>query len=179
MGKKASSFKLMGKINNPGGCHVTVTLGRTDQVSQKTARAEAQEIRLKPSRGEDPRRMKTEVPTLARALERWRSLDRMEDRVRRVCWIVMLLCGLRCGDARSIKWEHIDADGVLTVPSPKGGEAKAFKLPLPRFVRQELEEVRELTRPLWSPDVFASATAKSGHIEQMCRTSTSIMRPTA
>jgi hypothetical protein len=53
VGKKASSFKLMGKINNPGGCYVTVTLGRTDQVSLKTARAEAQEIRLKLSRGED------------------------------------------------------------------------------------------------------------------------------
>ena len=71
VGKKASSFKLMGKINNPGGCYVTVTLGRTDQVSLKTARAEAQEIRLKLSRGEDPRRVKTEVPTLAQALERY------------------------------------------------------------------------------------------------------------
>ena len=44
--KKASSFKLMGKINNPGGTDVTVSLGRTDQVSLKTARAEAQEIRF-------------------------------------------------------------------------------------------------------------------------------------
>ncbi|KKM62301.1 hypothetical protein LCGC14_1523090 [marine sediment metagenome] len=277
VGKKASSFKLMGKINNPGGTYVTVTLGRTDQVSLKTARAEAQAIRLKLSKGEDPRRVKTEVPTLAQALERyldsrpdlsprtkhwyrekvegslkklkntrmdaidretvralheritrtsgaygangamrvlklllndtartfdlppnvvtravklnketprdwavapndmptlWKALDGMEDRVRRCCWIVMLVCGLRSGDARSMKWEHIDADGVLTVPSPKGGEAKAFKLPLPRFVRQELEEIRALTRPLCSPFVFASPTAKSGHIEQMCRTTT-------
>ena len=40
---------------------------------------------------------------------------------------VMLLTGLRSGDARSMKWENLDQDGVLTVPSPKGGEAKAFK----------------------------------------------------
>jgi hypothetical protein len=30
----------------------------------------------------------------------WHSLDGMEDRVRRVCWIVMLLCGLRCPHTR-------------------------------------------------------------------------------
>lgn len=62
VGKKASSFKLMGRINNPGGTYVTVSLGRTDQVSLKTARAEA--IRLKRARGEDPRRVKLEVPTV-------------------------------------------------------------------------------------------------------------------
>ncbi len=100
----------------------------------------------------------------------WRQLDGLEDRVRRCCWLVMLLTGLRSGDARSMKWEHLDHDGVLTVPSPKGGEAKAFKLPLPRFLVQELGEVRDLTRPLESPFVFPSSTSKSGHIEQMCRT---------
>ena len=71
VGKKASSFKLMGRINNPGGTYVTVSLGRTDQVSLKTAHAEAQAIRLKLARGEDPRRVKLEVPTMIEALERY------------------------------------------------------------------------------------------------------------
>ena len=84
----------------------------------------------------------------------WRQLDELEDRVRRSCWLVMLLTGLRSGDARSMKWENLDQDGVLTVPSPKGGEAKAFKLPLPRFLVQELGEVRDLTKPLESPYVL-------------------------
>ncbi len=101
--------------------------------------------------------------------ELWRSLDAMEDPVRRACWMVMLLTGLRSNDARSMRWEHLDADGVLTVPSPKGGEAKAFKLPLPRFLLQELEAVRQYTRPLESLFIFPSATSKSGHVEQMCR----------
>ncbi|MBV1866256.1 MAG: tyrosine-type recombinase/integrase [Rhodobacteraceae bacterium] len=99
----------------------------------------------------------------------WQRLDQMEDRVRRACWLVMLLTGLRSSDARSLKWEHLDRDGVLIVPSPKGGEAKAFKLPLSRFLIQELAEIRDLTRPLESPFAFPSATSKSGHIEQMSR----------
>ena len=60
----------------------------------------------------------------------WQQLDELEDRVRRGCWLVMLLTGLRRGDAQTMKWEHLDQDGVLSVPSPKGGEAKAFKMPL-------------------------------------------------
>lgn len=62
------------------------------------------------------------------------------------------------------------ADEVLTVPSPKGGEAKAFKLALPRALVQELGEVRDLSAPLESPFVFASPTSRSGHLEQMTRT---------
>ena len=67
----ASSFKLMGRINNLGGTYVTVSLGRTDQVSLKTARAEAQAIHLKLARGEDPRRVKLEVPTVIKSLNRF------------------------------------------------------------------------------------------------------------
>lgn len=69
-----------------------------------------------------------------------------------------------------MRWEHLDADGILTIPSPKGGEAKAFKLPLPRFLIQELEAVRDLTLPLESPFVFPSATSVSGHVEYFART---------
>lgn len=102
--------------------------------------------------------------------EMWRRLDAMEDRVRRGCWLTMLLTGLRSKDARSMQWEHLDADGVLTVPSPKGGEAKAFKLPLPRLLVQELAAVKDLTAPLESPFVFASPTSKSGRVEHFART---------
>jgi integrase len=69
-----------------------------------------------------------------------------------------------------MRWEHIDADGVLTVPSPKGGEARAFRLPLPRRLLQVLERVRQETAPLESAFVFPSATSRSGHAEEMRRT---------
>jgi integrase len=276
VGKKSASYKLVGRINDGTDRYVSVVIGRTNEVSLKSARERANELRLILRRGEDPRAPKNTVPSLndvadsyfstrglelsprtlgwykqkvdgplsplkkipvdqidratVRALHEkltrksgpcgangamrvlkllindaarthdlppnpvtrgvrmnqekardwavgpddmpllWKQLDSLEDRVRRGCWLTMLLTGLRSGDARSLKWEHLDQDGVLTVPSPKGGESKAFKLPLPRFLVQELGEVRELTRPLESPFAFPSSTAKSGHIEYMCRT---------
>lgn len=102
--------------------------------------------------------------------EAWRCLGAMEDHNRAACWTVMLLTGLRSHDARSMRWEHLDADGVLTVPSPKGGADRAFRLPLPRYLLQVLERVRQETAPLESPFVFPSITSKSGHIEEMRRT---------
>lgn len=276
IGKKSSSFKLVGRINDGTDRYVSVVIGRTDEVSLKSARERAVELRLALRRGDDPRTPKAAVPTLQQALGRyvdaranelsprtlawyrsqthgplsslrklpvdridreqvrnlhekitrkngpyrangamrvlklllndvarsydlppnpvtravrmnkerprdwavgpnempdlWSKLDGMEDRVRRMCWLTMLLTGLRSKDARSMKWEHLDDDGVLLVPSPKGGADKAFKTPLPRLLIQELGEVKELTKPLESPFIFPSTTSKSGHIEEMRRT---------
>ena len=276
VGKKSASYKLMGRINDGTDRYISVIFGRTNEVSLKSARERAKELRIALRRGDDPRAPKNAIPSLnavaesyfatrgqelspqtlkwyrqkiegplstlkkipvdridratVRALHEkitrkagaygangamrvlkllindaarthdlppnpvtrgvrmneeksrnwavgpddmpllWRQLDGLQDRVRRCCWLTMLLTGLRSGDARSMKWDNLDQDGVLTVPSPKGGEAKAFKLPLPRFLIQELGEVKCLTRPLESPFVFPSSTSKSGHFEQMCRT---------
>ncbi|WP_127900558.1 tyrosine-type recombinase/integrase [Solirhodobacter olei] len=274
VGKTGCSYKFVGRINDGTDRYVSIALGRTTDLSLRSARERSTELRLALRRGTDPRTPKVSVPTVAEALERylagrpdlspathkwyrekitgplksvarlpadridreavrtlherltrrcgpygangamrllklvlndvarthdlppnpvsrgvrmnretprdwavppeempllWRRLDAMEDRVRRGAWLVMLLTGLRSHDARSMRWEHLDADGLLAVPNPKGGEAKAFRLPLPRLLRQELEEVRELTRPLESPFVFPSPSAKSGHIEQQRR----------
>lgn len=275
VGRSSASYKLVGRINDGTDRYVSVVIGRTDEVSLRTARERAKELRLALRRGDDPRTPRRSVPTLDEALDRylasrgselspktaewyrskvegplqplrklpvdridreavralhekitrrrgaycangamrvlkllindvarthdlppnpvtrgvrmnreaprdwavgpeempllWRRLDALEDRVRRACWLTMLLTGLRSGDARSMRWEHLDADGVLLVPSPKGGESKAFRLPLPRLLIQELGEVREITAPLESPFVFASGSSKSGHIEEMRR----------
>lgn len=276
VGKKSASWKLVGRINDGTERYVSIIIGRADEVSLKTARTRATELRLALRRGEDPRRQKVVVPTVEQAMERyiesrgkdlrprtvefykgklktglgtlmklpvdrvdrdmvralhekltkkngpaaangsmrimkmlwndvarthdlppnpvsravrlhretprdwavspsempelWRRLDTIEDRLRRAAWMTMLLSGLRCGDVVNMRWEHIDEDGVLTLPSPKGGERKAFKLPLTRLVLQELEHVRQLTKPLESQWVFASSLSKSGHIEEMRRT---------
>lgn len=116
---------------------------------------------------EAPRQWALDAAALTTA---WRALDRMDDQLRAACWTVMLLTGLRSHDARSMMWEHLDVDGVLTVPSPKGGEARAFRLPLPRRLLQVLEKVKQDTAPLASHFVFPSAASKSGHIEEMRRT---------
>jgi integrase len=271
--RRGASYKHVGRINDGTGRYVSVTIGRADDVSLRTARERSTGLRLALRRGEDPRTPKASVPTLAEAMDRylegrpdlspetvkwyrqklagslkslaklpadridreqvrslhekltrtvgtygangamrtlklllndvarthdlppnpvsravrmnkeeprdwavgprempalWRRLDSMEDRVRRACWLLMLTTGLRCSNARSVRWEHLDADGVLLVPRAKSG--RSFRLPLPRLTIQELEEVREITRPLESPFVFASASSESGHIEQMRRT---------
>ncbi|KHQ53593.1 tyrosine-type recombinase/integrase [Mameliella alba] len=273
VGRRGASYKHVGRINDGTGRYVSVTIGRADDVSLRTARERSTELRLALRRGDDPRTPKANVPTLTEAMERyldgrpdlspetvkwyrqklagplkslaklpadridreqvralherltrtvgaygangamrtlklllndvarthdlppnpvsravrmnreeardwavapaempelWRRLDAMNDRVRRACWLLMLTTGLRCSNARSVLWEHLDADGVLLVPRAKSG--RSFRLPLPRLVLQELEEVREVTRPLESPFVFASPSSTSGHVEQMRRT---------
>ncbi len=276
VGSKSSSYKLVGRINDGSDRYVSIVIGRTDEVSLRTARERAAELKLALRRGEDPRAPKRTVPSLRKAWERyketrgvelqpstiawyeekvlgvlkpildipldkldretvralhekitkkngpygangamralkavyndaartqdlppnpvsravrmnkeaprkwaldasglkeaWRCLDEMEDQVRAACWTVMMLTGLRSHDARSMRWEHLDEDGVLTVPSPKGGAERAFRLPLPRRLLQVLERVRQDTVPMESPFVFPSATSKSGHIEEMRRT---------
>lgn len=270
VGKGSCSWKLVGRINDGSKRYVSVVLGRTDELSLKSARDEATRVRLELRRGVDPRQVKTRVPNVEEALDRylaarphlsprtvswyrgklegplasvrkvpvdklgrdqvralheklskttpvgangamrtlkaiindvarshdlasgnvvsravrlnrerarnwavapedmpalWRDLDRMEDRIRRAVWLTMLTTALRSHDARSMRWEHIDADGVLTVPCPKGGEERAFKLPLTRFLLQELEGL-----PRFGPFVFASATSRSGHVEELRRT---------
>ncbi|MEE4188737.1 MAG: tyrosine-type recombinase/integrase [Roseobacter sp.] len=97
----------------------------------------------------------------------WRRLDDMENSVRRACWLLMLTTGLRSGNARSAKCEHLEDDGVLFVPRAKSG--RSFHLPLPRFTIEELGELRELTKALESPCLFPSPTSRSGHTEHMCR----------
>lgn len=276
VGSKSSSWKVMGRINDGTDRYLSIILGRTNELSLKTARERAIEIKLALRRGEDPRKPKSTVPTLAEALDRylagrndlsprtaewyrakvegplsslarlpvdridreavrslhekitkksgaycangsmrvlklllndvartfdlppnpvsravrmnketprqwavgpeelsalWKHLDTMDDRVRAACWMTMLLTGLRSHDARSMKWEHLDQDGVLTLPSPKGGPSKAFRLPLPRRLLQVLAQVRDETKPLESPYVFPSTSSKSGHVEQLRRTS--------
>lgn len=276
VGSKSSSYKLVGRINDGSERYVSIIIGRTDEISLKTARDKAAELKLALRRGEDPRAPKRSTPSLRTAWERyretrgpelqpstlvwyeekvlrvlkpildvpldkldretvralhekitrkngpygangamralkavyndaartqdlppnpvsravrmnkeaprkwaldaaglteaWRLLDAMDDRIRAACWTVMLLTGLRSHDARSMRWEHLDDDGVLTVPSPKGGADRAFRLPLPRRLLQVLEMVKQETTPMESPFVFPSLTSKSGHIEEMRRT---------
>lgn len=70
----------------------------------------------------------------------WRDLDSIQDRVRRACWLTLLLTGLRSHDARSMAWANLDLDGmVLHVPSPKGGRDRAFDLPLCAYLVGELD----------------------------------------
>ena len=268
VGRKSSSWKLVGRINDGSGLYVTLTIGRVEEMSLKTARQKAIELRQALARGEDPRRKKTKMPTVQEALDRyieanrenlaastladyrrhverplksllklpmssidrslcrnvhekltktrgpyaantalrmlrllyndvlrdhdlppnpvslavrfnkeearnwaisaeemprlWRHLDALDNPIARGCWLLMLFTGLRSSNARAARWDWLDADGVLTVPKTKAG--RVFPCPLPRYVIQELEALREHTRPLASPFIFPATTTRTGHV---------------
>lgn len=121
-------------------------------------------------------RMNRERPRDAAILPRdmpamWRALEMIDDPIRRSMWEVLLFTGLRSGDVKSMRWSNLDDDGVLLVPSPKGGSDRGFSLPLPRHLLQRLEELKQYTAPLASDFVFPSAASCSGHITEIRRTS--------
>lgn len=269
VGSKSSSWKLVGRINDGSGLYVTITIGRVEEMSLKTARQKAIELRQALARGDDPRRPKSAVPTVQQALDHyiamnvgnlqpstlgdyrrsvegplknilklpmssvdrslcrslheklsakhgpvaantslrtlrmlyndvlrdndlppnpvslavrfnvekardwaippeqmpkmWRELDAMEDPIIRGAWMLMVFTGLRATNARQARWDALDLDlGVLTIPRTKGG--RIFKCPLPRYLLQQLEALREYTKPLASPWIFPATTTRTGHI---------------
>ena len=46
IGKKSASYKLMGRINDGTDRYISFVIGRTDEVSLKSARERAKELRL-------------------------------------------------------------------------------------------------------------------------------------
>jgi integrase len=66
------------------------------------------------------------------ALPAWRArVEAIGNPIRRDLQLFMLLTGLRSADARTVRWEHVDfAAGTVHRPKPKGGEERAFTVPL-------------------------------------------------
>ncbi|MFN7055709.1 tyrosine-type recombinase/integrase [Hyphomonas sp.] len=102
----------------------------------------------------------------------WRSLEAVGCPIMRGAWLTLLLTGLRSGDVRAMRWEHIE-DGVLLVPHPKGG--RSFRLPLCAHLLGELEALRELG----SEFVFPSPRDLSKPLAGIKRTKTFPFNPHA
>lgn len=61
----------------------------------------------------------------------WSQLQRLSNPIRRELHLFMLLSGLRKQDVLTARWEHVDKTRKsLRIPAPKGGEQRAFDLPL-------------------------------------------------
>ncbi len=69
-------------------------------------------------------------------LPAWRRrVDALANPVRRELQLFLLFTGLRSLDARTVRWEHVDLGaGTVHRPRPKGGEDRAFTVPLARVV---------------------------------------------
>lgn len=82
----------------------------------------------------------------------------------------VLFTGLRRESAATVEWEHVKWDRkALLIPSPKGGETRAFELPLSDELIALLKARKacETTKTFFpkSPWVFP-ADSKSGHIAE-------------
>lgn len=65
--------------------------------------------------------------------EWWQAYLAMENRVRAEFQLFLLLSGSRSGAIATARWEHLDVAGRrLHIPTPKGGKARAYDIPLTR-----------------------------------------------
>jgi integrase len=70
----------------------------------------------------------------------YRRVQALRNPVRRDLQLLLLFTGLRSLDARTIRHEHVDFEaGTLHRPKPKGGEDRAFTIPVSRFVLEVLQ----------------------------------------
>jgi integrase len=97
----------------------------------------------------------------------WKQIGAIKSGPRRDLWKTMLFTGLRRQSACEVLWEHLKIDRrTLHVPNPKGGEVRAFTMPLPAFLAETLKTRKDEDAKLESPWVFPSPGAESGHVEE-------------
>lgn len=98
----------------------------------------------------------------------WAQVRAMRNPVRRDLQLFILLTGMRRGAASQARWEDFNEQTrVLRVPRPKGGETKAFDLPLcdsvmDILIRRQEENQILFPRSHW---IFP-AHSKSGHVSE-------------
>ena len=74
----------------------------------------------------------------------WAELQALANPIRRELHLFMLLTGLRRTDVLTARWVNFDpVRPSLRIPSPKGGEERAFELPLSTAMLECLGRVRE------------------------------------
>jgi integrase len=124
-----------------------------------------------PTLGESPtlavawykeKRRKSAIPLAS--LPGWfENVAEMRNEMKRDLFLLTLLTGLRKATACSVRREAIDLKhGSLHIPRPKGGEDRAFTIPLSDVALAVCARRLAATNSDW---LFPSSTSKSGHIE--------------
>jgi integrase len=95
----------------------------------------------------------------------------LKNPIHRELALFLALSGLRRRDACSARWDELDMRcRVLRRPKPKGGEERAFNLPLSRAMLRCLWRVRAAGRmlhPVQAQEWIFPAASASGHIEEI------------
>jgi integrase len=98
----------------------------------------------------------------------WAQLQELGNPIRRELHLMTLLTGSRPEALRTARWEHIDVRRrVLHIPRPKGGERRAFDIPLSRAMVLSLVRVRRAGMVLHarqSAEWVFPADSVTGHI---------------
>ncbi len=83
----------------------------------------------------------------------WAKLQAVTNPVRQDLQVFGLLTGLRRNDCITLCWDDVDLeDGTIHRGNPKGGEAKAFTVPVSAFVLDLLQRRREQNSVLFGND---------------------------
>lgn len=124
----------------------------------------------------NPEHAKESALTLDQLPEWYASVMALPNPIRRDFNLFALFTGNRSAATCEMRWEHVDltgaANGVPSVfiPTPKGGKAKAFYIPLSDFLVETLRKRRACvaTNAAFpdSPWVFPAGDSASGHIEE-------------
>lgn len=104
-------------------------------------------------------------------LKRWFSeLAALDNPIRREFHLFLLLSGHRPDAIKKARVEHLDfRSRVLHVPKPKGGETKAFDIPLSRSMIRCFLRVMRIGRALYpeqAEEWLFPADSESGHLAE-------------
>jgi integrase len=96
-------------------------------------------------------------------LRAWHKAVQTLSPIRRDYYLFLLFTGLRRTSAAEVRWEHVDWEAeTVFIPKPKGGEDRAFKLPLSDFLMTLLKRRQEENTSIFpgSPWVFPTQDRK-------------------
>lgn len=160
------------KIGADNGPYVANSVFRVFRAAYNHALKIHEELGVNPTIAVDwfpEERRKAAIPS-ADVTAWYNEVMAMTNPVRRDYLRFVLFTGLRRESAAAVRWEHIDwQNRALLIPKPKGGETRAFLLPLSDFLidllkaRQQCDQTQTVFPK--SPWVFP-AESKSGHIAE-------------
>lgn len=90
--------------------------------------------------------------------------------IRRDCWKLLLLTGLRSNAGSQLKWKEIDlAKGIVKIPAERMKSGKAFEFPLSKYVVEMLKQRKaDNARDFGQSDegyVFPRVSRETGNVE--------------
>jgi len=97
----------------------------------------------------------------------WRAVSELDNPIRQIFHLIGLTTGSRPGALTTARREHLELErAVLHIPAPKGGDDRAFDIPLSAWQVQLMTELLKHGDRLKSgtPWLFPSATSQSGHL---------------